>query len=321
MNNKKYQIFISSTYEDLKEEREAAIKTILCLNHIPIGMEMFNAGDDEQWTVIKRTIDTSDYYVVIIGFRYGSINEAGTSFTELEYDYAISKGLPVLTFIKNENAPSTPIQRDTDSDAQQRLSKFREKAKKKMAKFWSSKDEFTTMLSTSLHLYFIQNPRNGWIPANRYLANEQDDKILANQFTDWIPPTKHVYWRGMNLYQQYDNFQFAADPSAILSMYVNTEKNNDGSFAFNDGQEWLLVMETIFGEYPLFPRDYVQLGSVSCSLFNGWNDITNQYDITHIIVTVTQSASYQVYKCVFDEGEKAFRRTKLYDSQNINLFF
>ena len=44
--DKKYQIFISSTYEDLKDERNAAVKTILTMDHIPIGMEMFNAGDD-----------------------------------------------------------------------------------------------------------------------------------------------------------------------------------------------------------------------------------------------------------------------------------
>ena len=67
---KKYQIFISSTYEDLKEERDTAVKTILTLSHIPIGMEMFNAGDDKQWEVIRRTIDASDYYVLILGFRY-----------------------------------------------------------------------------------------------------------------------------------------------------------------------------------------------------------------------------------------------------------
>jgi len=72
MNEKKYQIFISSTYEDLKEEREEAIKIILKLYHIPIGMEMFNAGDSDQWTVISQTIETTDYYVVIIGGRYGS---------------------------------------------------------------------------------------------------------------------------------------------------------------------------------------------------------------------------------------------------------
>jgi len=106
MDEKKYQIFISSTYEDLKEEREVAIKTILSLYHIPIGMEMFNAGDSEQWTVISQTIETSDYYVVIIGERYGSTTDSGVSYTEKEYDYAISKGIPVFAFIKDENSPS-----------------------------------------------------------------------------------------------------------------------------------------------------------------------------------------------------------------------
>ena len=139
IGNKKYQIFISSTYEDLKEEREAAIKTILSLDHIPIGMEMFNAGDDEQWAVISRTIETSDYYVVIIGFRYGSTIDSGISYTEMEYDYAVSKRIPVLTFIKDEDEPSTPAQRENDSNKQQRLSDFRKKAKQKIAKFWKTK--------------------------------------------------------------------------------------------------------------------------------------------------------------------------------------
>lgn len=43
---KKYQFFISSTYEDLKEERNKAIQAILTMNQFPIGMEMFSAADD-----------------------------------------------------------------------------------------------------------------------------------------------------------------------------------------------------------------------------------------------------------------------------------
>lgn len=39
--NKKFQIFISSTYEDLIEERSKVVATILKSNHFPIGMEMF----------------------------------------------------------------------------------------------------------------------------------------------------------------------------------------------------------------------------------------------------------------------------------------
>jgi Domain of unknown function (DUF4062) len=57
MPNVKYQIFISSTYEDLKDEREQVIKACLEMGHIPVGMEMFSAADEEQWRIITRQID------------------------------------------------------------------------------------------------------------------------------------------------------------------------------------------------------------------------------------------------------------------------
>ena len=83
---KKYQIFISSTYEDLKEERKKVQDTILSMYQFPIGMEMFSAADEEQWEIIRETIDSSDYYVLIIGHRYGSVIEegeyAGISYTQ-----------------------------------------------------------------------------------------------------------------------------------------------------------------------------------------------------------------------------------------------
>ena len=55
----KYQVFVSSTYEDLKIERDVVIKAVLEMGHIPVGMEMFSAADDEQWKVIARHIDES----------------------------------------------------------------------------------------------------------------------------------------------------------------------------------------------------------------------------------------------------------------------
>ncbi|WP_096156198.1 DUF4062 domain-containing protein [Bacillus sp. FJAT-45066] len=79
MEHKKYQIFISSTYTDLIEARSKVIESILGMYHFPIGMEMFSAADDDQWTVIQSTIDMSDYYVLILGHRYGSVTDEGIS--------------------------------------------------------------------------------------------------------------------------------------------------------------------------------------------------------------------------------------------------
>lgn len=105
---KKYQFFISSTYEDLKAERQKAIETILTMNQFPAGMEMFSAANEEQWEIIKETIDCSDYYVLIVGNKYGSIDPAsGSSYTEKEFDYAVRQKIPVLAFVIANDVSTT----------------------------------------------------------------------------------------------------------------------------------------------------------------------------------------------------------------------
>lgn len=94
---RKFQIFTSSTYEDLKMERRKVQDAILQMHHFPIGMEMFSAADEDQWEIIKRTIDESDYYILIICHRYGSTfksgKDKGMSYTEKEYRYASEKSI------------------------------------------------------------------------------------------------------------------------------------------------------------------------------------------------------------------------------------
>ena len=85
MTDKRYQVFISSTFWDLIDERQAVLKAVLELDHMPAGMELFPAADDQAWQLIKDVIDSSDYYVLLIGGRYGSFNEEGIGYTEQEW--------------------------------------------------------------------------------------------------------------------------------------------------------------------------------------------------------------------------------------------
>ena len=105
-DNKMYQVFVSSTYEDLKEERNRVLQALLSINCIPIGMEYFSASDDDQFTVIKNLMATCDYYVLILGGRYGSIEEkSGKSYTQLEYEFAKTQKIPTIAFYpKDPNA-------------------------------------------------------------------------------------------------------------------------------------------------------------------------------------------------------------------------
>src|SRR2546430_1293034 len=112
----KYQVFVSSTYDDLKPQREQVIKATLEMGHIPVGMEMFSAADEEQWQLIARQIEQSDYYVVVCAHRYGSVTD-GLSYTEKEYDYAVAIGVPVLAFILDDSAPWPRDLIETDSDS------------------------------------------------------------------------------------------------------------------------------------------------------------------------------------------------------------
>jgi Domain of unknown function (DUF4062) len=102
-----YSVFVSSTYEDLREERAAVQKALLQLHCMPIGMELFGSADEETWDFIKRQIEDCDYYVVIVADKYGSTAEDGVSYTEKEYDYAREIKKPVLAFVHN-NRESIP---------------------------------------------------------------------------------------------------------------------------------------------------------------------------------------------------------------------
>lgn len=171
--NKRYQVFISSTYSDLKEERSKVMKSIMDLDCIPAGMELFPAVDEEQFEFIKKIIDDSDYYILIIGGRYGSMTEGGISYTEMEFDYAMSKNIPVIAFLhKNiNNIPAGKV--DMDSTAREKLERFREKVKTgRLVKFWDTPENLTAEVIISLTQTIKTRPGIGWIRANVQTTTE-----------------------------------------------------------------------------------------------------------------------------------------------------
>lgn len=163
--DKKYQIFISSTYVDLKEQRDQVVKTVLRMGHLPVGMEMFNAADQAQWEVIKRHIDNSDYYIVVLAHRYGSLDTDDIGFTEKEYNYATEKGIPCLAFVIDDKASWSPEYVD-DGELKEKLKAFKTKVKNRLVNQWSTIDNLSYHILSSLTEAFTINPRVGWVRAN-----------------------------------------------------------------------------------------------------------------------------------------------------------
>ncbi|CAI0759065.1 DUF4062 domain-containing protein [Serratia fonticola] len=184
MDDKKYQVFVSSTYKDLYNARKKVIEAILSIYHFPVGMEMFSADDSEQWEIIKETIDASDYYIVIIGHRYGALSDEDISYTEKEYRYAKEIGVPVLAFIRSRKVLLTDDDRESDPKIQKKLDKFISLAQEsKMCDFWETPDELVTKVAIALPKIFKRTPRVGWIRSSGGLSKETIEELarLSNE--------------------------------------------------------------------------------------------------------------------------------------------
>ena len=162
--DKKYQIFISSTYKDLKPARNEVTQTILSMGHFPIGMEMFGASNDEQWKLITEAIDTSDYYLVIIGKTFGSeVPGEGISYTQKEFRYAKSKNIPVLAFIIDDEAEVRKTFKETDIDRIKKLNDFRKELESgRTVVYWKNKYDLAQHVAISLEKEMKRCPRPGW---------------------------------------------------------------------------------------------------------------------------------------------------------------
>lgn len=241
----KYQIFISSTYEDLKAERDQVIKAVLEMGHIPVGMEMFSAADEEQWKIIQRQIDSSDYYVVIVAHRYGSMTD-GISYTEKEYDYAISQGVPALGFVIDNSAEWPHSKYDTDSIKIEALQLFKSKVKAKPVQFWKSSGDLHAQVAIALMKTFNTQPRPGWIRADTSIGPEVSEEIA----------------------------RLSRENSKLQKLIQN--QKNDYSYYFTNGNNFIEITYLIRKEVNIHDSEFLtQTLSINCKIFLTWiNEIS-----------------------------------------------
>lgn len=174
MSDKKYTVFISSTFDDLGDQREGAMRTVLEYGHFPLGMELWGASSAQQWKIIQRQIDIADYYLVIVAHRYGSqAKDSEFSWTEREFDYALERGVPILGFIIDPDAEWKPKLQDPDKA---QLDAFKAKIRERPVSFWKDTNDLRFKIGQSLSLEIQATPRIGWVRATEAASPE-----VANQ--------------------------------------------------------------------------------------------------------------------------------------------
>ncbi|HVR06653.1 MAG TPA: DUF4062 domain-containing protein [Thermoanaerobaculia bacterium] len=176
--DKRYQVFVSSTYEDLEDERQEVMQALLELDCIPSGMELFPAANEDQWTLITKVIDDCDYYLVIVAGRYGSVGPSGQSFTEMEYRYAVEHCKPVIGFLRHDPGTLPGNRLERSEEGRTRLESFRTLVKERMCRFWDSAPDLGSKVSRSVVKLIKEHPAVGWVRGDIVAADAAMGEIL-----------------------------------------------------------------------------------------------------------------------------------------------
>lgn len=203
--NKKLQVFVSSTYTDLIEERQAAVQAILDAGHIPAGMELFKAGKSQMKT-IHKWIDDSDVYMLILGARYGSIEEeSGLSYTELEYRYALSKNMPVFAIVLEDSFLSSKATSCGENSIfeignKYKYNSFKDTIESNIVKYVSNIDQISSVIHAQLNN--IYNDPNyslaGWIKGD-LIIDDSSITLPTNIIQDIYPSSLKLRDSNVNI--------------------------------------------------------------------------------------------------------------------------
>jgi hypothetical protein len=176
---RRFQVFVCSTYEDLKAERQAAVEAVLKAGHIPAGMELFTAASESQMQVIHRWIDESDIFMLILGGRYGSIEpSSGLSYVESEFTYARKIGKPFFSVVLSDEGREAKVRKHgtavIETSNQEALQRFRAIVVSHLCAFFSTPQEVKLAVFETLPQLAASNDLMGWVKA----SDVPDPKII-----------------------------------------------------------------------------------------------------------------------------------------------
>src|SRR5215510_8409027 len=125
---KRKTAMISSTSVDLPAHRQQAIDACLRQGIFPRAMEHLPARDADAIRVSLEMVDEADIYIGIYAWRYGHVPEGyDISITEMEFNRAVTLGIPILVFTIHNDHPLTITMVEADKDAQEKLKQLKER--------------------------------------------------------------------------------------------------------------------------------------------------------------------------------------------------
>lgn len=160
------KVYLSSTFQDLRDHRAAVDRTLRKMGHDVIGMEQYAAEGSRPVERCKRDVELSDAYVLILGWRYGYTpthdNPEERSITEIEFRHAVDRGKAVLAFLLDPETPWPPSLMDSasaDTTAAERIGRLRsEVASEYLAGIFSSPDDLASQVGAAVASFGLTKP-------------------------------------------------------------------------------------------------------------------------------------------------------------------
>lgn len=183
--NKKYQVFISGTCDDLREERWRVAEALLTCDGIPMAMDMCPRDASlDQWNRIKAMIDECDYYLILVGGRYGMLSPTGISYTHREFIYAQTKRKPMAALV-HEQPEALPVdKRERTAEGVARLKDFKDLViRSTLARPWNQIDDIKPGVQRLMAQLAKTHPATGWVRGSQVadLGSARENQDLKRQ--------------------------------------------------------------------------------------------------------------------------------------------
>src|SRR5660397_114170 len=190
------RIYVSSTFNDLKEFREHVRLQLRQMGHEDIAMEYYVAENQRPLDKCLKDVATCDLYIGIFAQRYGYIPpEQQKSITEIEYRTAFDKRKDRLIFLLDEEASWPTKFVDKGKDAEKISSLRNELSQENLVSFFKYPHELKSLIATAVHNWekkdrvIPQKKEAEELDIGSYQKAIESESASVNQISD-IPKIK-----------------------------------------------------------------------------------------------------------------------------------